>query len=338
MAKVLIIGYGNPLRSDDGFGWHASRLIAGELADRDVEVITCHQLAPELAEPLSQSSQAVFIDADAEGEPGEIHWQEVLPQAPSSSVLTHTCSPAGLLFSAARLYGRCPQAVLVTVSAHSFDFGDVLSPIVSAALPKVVERVLEFACPDGRRPEFQEMTGMAANAKRMMIVGCGNPDAGDDGVGLEIVRRLGEHGDCGCDLRAETAPGMELLELFPLADVILFVDAVVSGGAPGTIHLTSLPSDELEPRALGSLSSHGWGVGEAVKLARALGRPMPRLYLLGIEAGTVAEGAPISDAVEHAIAQVVERVSALRLLLLTSGALSMRSCPPNNDSFPGPGA
>jgi len=149
MGMVLIIGYGNPLRSDDGFGWHASRLIARELAGHDVEVITCHQLTPELAEPLSQCSQAVFIDADSEGEPGEIHWREVLPQAPSSSALTHTCSPAGLLASAARLYGRCPQAVLITVSGKSFDFGDSLSPVVSAALPKVGDRVRQLVSAEG---------------------------------------------------------------------------------------------------------------------------------------------------------------------------------------------
>jgi len=182
------------------------------------------------------------------------------------------------------------------------------------------------------------MKDVIANANRMLMVGCGNPDAGDDSVGLEIVRRLGEHGDCGCDLRAETAPGVELLELFPLADVILFVDAVVSGGAPGTLYLTALPSKELEPQALGSLSSHGWGVGEVVKLADALGRPTPRLYLLGIEAGAVAVGAARSDAVEEAIALVVERVAALKLLLLTSEVLSTRSFPPDNDSFPGPAA
>ena len=157
MGKTLIIGYGNPLRSDDGFGWHAGRMIARELAGRSAEVITCHQLTPELAEPLSQSSHAVFIDADAEGEPGEIHWGEVQPQALSSSALTHTCSPAGLLSSAARLYGRCPQAIAVTVSAQSFDFGDALSPVVAAALPKVVERVLQFACPDELRSESQGM-------------------------------------------------------------------------------------------------------------------------------------------------------------------------------------
>jgi hydrogenase maturation protease len=153
MGKVLIIGYGNPLRSDDGFGWHASRMIAQELAGHNAEVITCHQLTPELAEPLSQSSRAVFIDADAEGEPGEIHWREVRPQAEACSALTHTCSPAGLLSSAARLYGRCPQAVAVTVSAQSFAFGDSLSPVVAAALPKVVERVLQFACSEGLRTE-----------------------------------------------------------------------------------------------------------------------------------------------------------------------------------------
>ena len=155
MGKVLIIGYGNPLRSDDGFGWHASRMIAQQLTGRDVRVITCHQLTPELAEPLSQSSHAVFIDADARGEPGEIHWREVHPGVPDSSAFTHACSPTGLLASAARLYGRVPRAVAVTVSAQSFAFGESLSPVVSAALPKVIERVLQVVCPEGLRDKLE---------------------------------------------------------------------------------------------------------------------------------------------------------------------------------------
>src|SRR5580704_15594719 len=51
--RTLVIGYGNPLRSDDALGWHASRLLAQALAGQEVDVITCHQLTPELAEPLS---------------------------------------------------------------------------------------------------------------------------------------------------------------------------------------------------------------------------------------------------------------------------------------------
>ena len=132
----MIIGYGNPLRSDDGFGWHASRLLAQALAGQDVEVITCHQLTPELAEPLSKCRRAVFIDADAQGKPGEIHCRAIPPQNPASPAFTHTCTPSGLLASARQLYGHRPRAIVITVSAQTFEFGDALSPVVSAALPK----------------------------------------------------------------------------------------------------------------------------------------------------------------------------------------------------------
>jgi hydrogenase maturation protease len=144
MKKALIIGFGNPLRSDDGFGWHASRLLAQALTGQDAAVITCHQLTPELAEPLSQCSRAVFIDADAQGNPGDIHRRAVLPQVPASSTFTHSCTPSGLLASAEQLYGHRPQAVVITVSAQSFEFGDTLSPVVSASLPEVVKRVCQW--------------------------------------------------------------------------------------------------------------------------------------------------------------------------------------------------
>jgi len=170
---------------------------------------------------------------------------------------------------------------------------------------------------------------------RLLIVGCGNPDAADDSAGLEIVRRLRQLGDCGCDLREETAAGLELLDLLPLADAIVFVDAVTSGGVPGALFLTSLPSKELEPRALGSLSSHGWGLAEVLKLGQALERTIPRLFLLGIEAGTVAQGGSRSAAVEQAITLVVKRISDLRSLLLTSEVIALRSFPPGDQSFPG---
>ena len=170
---------------------------------------------------------------------------------------------------------------------------------------------------------------------RLLIVGCGNPAAGDDSAGIEIVRRLSQLSDCGCDLRTETAPGVELLDVFLLADVILFVDAVSSGGVPGTLYLTSLPSKELELRALGTLSSHGWGLVETLKLANALRRTIPRLFLLGIEAGTVAQGAPRSPAVEQAIALVVERIPYLKRLLLSPEVIGTRSFSPNDRSFPG---
>lgn len=142
--RTLIIGYGNPLRSDDGFGWHVSGSLAQALEGQDIEVMTCHQLTPELAETLSRCRRAVFIDADAEGKPGAVHSRAIHPQAHASSWFTHTCTPSGLLASAKQLYGHHPEAIVITVSAQSFEFGDVLSPIVASALPKVVEQVCEW--------------------------------------------------------------------------------------------------------------------------------------------------------------------------------------------------
>jgi hydrogenase maturation protease len=140
-GKTLIVGYGNPLRSDDGFGWHVTRALAPVLAGCEVEVMTCHQLTPEIAEPLSRCHFAIFLDADSRGTPGKLHCRKVRPASPPPGAFTHGCTPAHLLASAEKLYGSRPEAVTLTVSVRTFAFGEKLSPVVSAALPGVVEQV-----------------------------------------------------------------------------------------------------------------------------------------------------------------------------------------------------
>ena len=51
-AGVLVVGYGNSLRGDDGIGWHAARLLTDDPRLTGARVLTHHQLAPELAEAL----------------------------------------------------------------------------------------------------------------------------------------------------------------------------------------------------------------------------------------------------------------------------------------------
>jgi hydrogenase maturation protease len=106
----------------------------------------------------------VFIDADAKGKPGEIHRRPVRPQVPASTSFTHTCTPSGLLASAQQLYGRHPQAIVITVTAQSFEFGDTLSPIVSTALPKVAELVCLWI---GIAPAKNAYDSSAAEAHRI---------------------------------------------------------------------------------------------------------------------------------------------------------------------------
>lgn len=157
-------------------------------------------------------------------------------------------------------------------------------------------------------------------AARLQVIGCGNVLAGDDSAGVEIVRRLRERGDCRCALRDLPHGGVELLESFEEADVILFLDAVSSGAPPGTVHLVPLPWPGIEPRGLSSLSSHGWGLTETLELARALGRRTPRLMLLGVEVAEVSLAARRSVAVEKGIAVIVETFSRLSCLLMDQGA------------------
>jgi hydrogenase maturation protease len=139
-TKVLIVGYGNSLRSDDGFGWQAAERLADLIDDPDVDVRALHQLTPELAEPLSQAGYAIFLDAAREGTPGELRTQRLEPEPPGAS--THHLTPAGLLALARELYGHAPAAVLLTAAGATFEFGATLSEVMEAALGEVCGRVL----------------------------------------------------------------------------------------------------------------------------------------------------------------------------------------------------
>lgn len=162
----------------------------------------------------------------------------------------------------------------------------------------------------------EEIAARSKAGKRLRVVGCGNPYAGDDSAGLEIVRRLREQWGGSCELLDRPQAGLELLDCLRGVDVVLFVDAVSSDEPPGTLHLLPLPSPELQARGLGSLSSHGWGLTEALSLMSALGWAAPRLWLLGVEIGMLEPDQPRSGAVEVAIQTVVDGFARLSALLL----------------------
>lgn len=155
---------------------------------------------------------------------------------------------------------------------------------------------------------------------RFLVIGCGNPMAGDDSAGVEIVRRLQAQNGCACQFRLLPDSGIQLLQFFDQADVILFVDAVVSDAPAGTLHLVSLPWPGLEPRALAALSSHGWGLTETLVLTRVLGRRLPRLMLLGVEIQDVSLASPRSTEVEEAIGFIVREFPRLRSWLMDAPA------------------
>src|ERR1700745_893681 len=136
MARVLVLGYGNPLRSDDGLGWRVAVELFRANPSPDVLVLPCHQLTPDLSETASLAETVIFVDCARKGEPGEIHCEEVRSQAGPAS-FTHDLSPAALLALAAELFGVCPKGWLFSVCGECFAAGEDLSPTVSRRVPEL---------------------------------------------------------------------------------------------------------------------------------------------------------------------------------------------------------
>ena len=129
-VEVLIIGYGNRLRGDDGVGFEAAERLDG---------MALPQLTPELMEPISQAGCVIFIDARAGGEPGSIQETKLAPAA-ASRPFTHYATPETLLAGARELYGRCPPATLITIAGSDFEIGHPLSRPVRQSLEDLLLR------------------------------------------------------------------------------------------------------------------------------------------------------------------------------------------------------
>jgi hydrogenase maturation protease len=142
MARILIVGYGNPLRSDDGLGWRAAEVLSQAFSWPNVEVTACHQLTPELAADLQHADAVIFIDAAQGGQPGELKCEPVTSRA--EDIGSHQLSQAGILALAEQLYRAKPLAFAVSLCGECFDHGTALSATVEAALPQLLERVEEL--------------------------------------------------------------------------------------------------------------------------------------------------------------------------------------------------
>ena len=140
MSRLLIIGYGNPLRGDDGIGPAAADRLRNFWGNQSIDIVSLHQLTPELAEPISMAERIVFIDAAVGPVAGSILEREIDP-GELPRVFTHHATPAGLLAMARSLYGRAPHATFLTVTGAQFDLGAGLSQPAEAAVSAVVERL-----------------------------------------------------------------------------------------------------------------------------------------------------------------------------------------------------
>jgi hydrogenase maturation protease len=141
MLVYLVIGYGNPLRSDDGVGQAVVGRLRAAGFSSSLKLLAAHQLLPEHAELISRAERVIFIDAATGEPPGAIAVREITAVSDGSAGLIHDFTPQTLLAYAERLYGQAPQAHLITVNGYSFAHGDSLTAEITAVLPELLGQV-----------------------------------------------------------------------------------------------------------------------------------------------------------------------------------------------------
>jgi hydrogenase maturation protease len=149
----------------------------------------------------------------------------------------------------------------------------------------------------------------------MLVIGCGNRDRSDDGAGVMVAERVRELG-----VKAEICTGesLALIAAWNGTDDVVLVDAVVTGAPVGKVWLWD--GGQVTTQGSISISTHGYGVAEAIKLARILEWLPKRLRVFGIEGRLFDFGSEISAEVMCAVEEVVEQITTEALCDSAQGA------------------
>lgn len=139
------------------------------------------------------------------------------------------------------------------------------------------------------------------------VIGVGNDARGDDAVGLEVARRLQQDAPAGITVEALQGGGISLLDCLQGTAAVIVIDACYSGATPGSIHRLE-PLTQPIPKTLYLCSTHAFGLGEVIELARALQQLPSRLVVYGIEGRQFDIGAELSADVQRVVPDVLRRV------------------------------
>jgi len=156
VPHMLIIGYGNPDRGDDGAALHVVNRLRmrlgqpplteddGGLEDlgRDTAVFV-PQLVPELAVDAAAYESIVMVDAHVTEELRPVVYLRLQPEY-QPPTLSHQISPAMFVWLVQAAHGRNRAAFLVSLRGHCFEPQRGLSPATAALVDPAAEKVMEL--------------------------------------------------------------------------------------------------------------------------------------------------------------------------------------------------
>ena len=134
--RILVVGYGNTLRGDDGVGQIIAEKIEN-LGLPNVETLAIHQLTPDMAGMMKDYNMLIFIDASEDITIDETQVFDLFPSK-NSAAIEHAMSPDNLLRLCLDLYSICPESYIVLLPARIFSFTEELSDITKAAIPEAI--------------------------------------------------------------------------------------------------------------------------------------------------------------------------------------------------------
>lgn len=132
--RFLVVGYGNPLRQDDGVG----PAVAQKILDHQwphVDVQLRQQLHVDMIEDWAAYKKVLLIDAGRDG--GEVELKK-MSDAPSTAGSSHHADPAMLLELYKKVYGSPPEVWLLSIRGSQFDVGNQLSAAAKANADKAL--------------------------------------------------------------------------------------------------------------------------------------------------------------------------------------------------------
>ncbi len=140
-TELLVIGYGNTLRGDDGVGPRVAEAI-GKLHLPGVRTLICPLLTPELADPIARAKKVIFVDAAVDA-PNAVQWRKLEPKE-TSQLMAHAADPRTMLALARDVFGHVPEAWWLTIPAVDLGFSEEFSTAVQRGFAEAVEKIQAF--------------------------------------------------------------------------------------------------------------------------------------------------------------------------------------------------
>lgn len=138
--QILVYGYGNPGREDDGLGIELVKKLehwSKQVGIQGIEFDSNYQLNIEDAEIISGKDVVIFADASTE-DIDEFILTEVTGES-EATFTTHAASPGYIVQLCTELFGKCPRVYLLHIKGYNWEFQEKISNQAEKNLQKAFE-------------------------------------------------------------------------------------------------------------------------------------------------------------------------------------------------------